>query len=100
MLKKGMPLHNMLPFVSISLPDKEMRELPTVFSYGITCFIAFLLIIFVLTHKKLEKKLDLTILIVVATTLLMVNVLWVWVTIFFLTCLYVGIKYRHQSKKD
>ncbi|MCY7440922.1 hypothetical protein ACTHPT_11495 [Bacillus altitudinis] len=77
-----------------------MRKLPAVFSYGITCFIAFLLIIFVLTHKKLEKKLDLTILIVVATTLLMVNVLWVWITIFFLTCLYVGIKYRHQSKKD
>ncbi|MGG3257464.1 hypothetical protein ABEQ78_11640 [Bacillus altitudinis] len=74
--------------------------MPAVFSYGITCLIAFLLIIFVLTHKKLEKKLDLTILIVVATTLLMVNVLWVWVTIFFLTCFYVGIKYRHQSKKD
>ncbi|PCK23403.1 hypothetical protein CEY02_01470 [Bacillus pumilus] len=60
---------------------------------------AFLLIVFVLTHNELEKKLDLTILIFVAITIFLVNIQWVWITIFLLSCVYVGIKYRNQSKK-
>ncbi|PRS80188.1 hypothetical protein C6348_12510 [Bacillus sp. YBWC18] len=62
-------------------------------------FIAFLLIIFILTHKKLEKKLDLIILIVAASTIFIVNSKWKWIAIFLLSWLYFGIKYRNQPKK-
>ncbi|UYO35922.1 hypothetical protein NF868_01445 [Bacillus zhangzhouensis] len=63
-------------------------------------FIACFIIIFVLTHKNLEKKLDLTILVVAAITIYVVDIQWGWVAIFSLSCLYFGIKYKKQPKKN
>ncbi|MEC4589317.1 hypothetical protein VSS76_18875 [Bacillus safensis] len=65
----------------------------------IASIIAVLLIVFVLSHKKLEKKLDLTILILVATTIFLVKIQWVWITVFLLSFVYFGIKYTYKSKK-
>lgn len=65
----------------------------------IVSIIAVLLIVFVLSHKKLEKKLDLTILILVATTIFLVKIQWVWITVFLLSFVYFGIKYTYKSKK-
>ncbi|MFP7312130.1 hypothetical protein [Bacillus safensis] len=65
----------------------------------IASVIAVLLILFVLSHKKLEKKLDLTILILVATTIFLVKIQWVWITVFLLAFVYFGIKYTYKSKK-
>ncbi|MGM0817732.1 hypothetical protein [Bacillus altitudinis] len=65
----------------------------------IATIIAALLIVFVLSHKKLEKKLDLTILILVATTIFLVKIQWVWITVFLLSFVYFGIKYTYKSKK-
>ncbi|CUB18447.1 hypothetical protein K3L72_19440 [Bacillus altitudinis] len=65
----------------------------------IASIIAVLLIVFVLSHKKLEKKLDLTILILVATTIFLVKIQWIWITVFLLSFVYFGIKYTYKSKK-
>lgn len=65
----------------------------------IASIIAVLLIVFVLSHKKLEKKLDLTILILVATTIFLVKIQWIWITVFLLSFVYFGIKYMYKSKK-
>ena len=65
----------------------------------IASIIAVLLIVFVLSHKKLEKKLDLTILILVATTIFLVKIQWVWITVFLLSFVYFGIKYTYKAKK-
>ncbi|MER3123641.1 hypothetical protein ABQG71_21020 [Bacillus altitudinis] len=66
----------------------------------IASIIAVLLIVFVLSHKKLEKKLDLTILILVATTIFLVKIQWIWITVFLLSFVYFGIKYTYKSKKE
>lgn len=60
---------------------------------------AIFLIIFVLLHKKIEKKLDLTILILVASIIFLVNLKMVWVTVFLLAFMYFGIKYSYKAKK-
>lgn len=65
----------------------------------IAIIIAALLIVFVLSHKKLEKKLDLTILILIATTIFLVKIQWIWITVFLLSFVYFGIKYTYKSKK-
>ncbi|MEK4848246.1 MULTISPECIES: hypothetical protein [Bacillus] len=65
----------------------------------IASIIAVLLIVFVLSHKKLKKKLDLTILILVATTIFLVKIQWIWITVFLLSFVYFGIKYTYKSKK-
>ncbi|KLV14009.1 hypothetical protein ABW03_20535 [Bacillus altitudinis] len=57
------------------------------------------LIVFVLLHKKIEKKLDLTILILVASIIFLVNVKMVWITVFLLAFVYFGIKYTYKAKK-
>lgn len=57
------------------------------------------LIVFVLLHKKIEKKLDLTILILVASIIFLVNLKMVWITIFLLAFVYFGIKYTYKAKK-
>ncbi|GLF88403.1 hypothetical protein R51_34470 [Bacillus safensis] len=49
-------------------------------------------------YSRYEKKLDLTILIVAAITIFMVDIQWVWLSIFLLSSLYFGIKYRKQPK--
>lgn len=60
---------------------------------------AIFLIVFVLLHKKIEKKLDLTILILVASIIFLVNVKMVWITVFLLAFVYFGIKYTYKAKK-
>ncbi len=60
---------------------------------------AIFLIVFVLLHKKIEKKLDLTILILVASIIFLVNIKMVWITVFILAFVYFGIKYTHKTKK-
>lgn len=57
------------------------------------------LIVFVLLHKKIEKKLDLTILILVASIIFLVNLKMVWITVFLLAFMYFGIKYTYKAKK-
>lgn len=61
--------------------------------------ITIFLIVFVLLHKKIEKKLDLTILILVASIIFLVNIKWVWITVFLLAFVYFGIKYTYKAKK-
>lgn len=60
---------------------------------------AIFLIVFVLLHKKIEKKLDLTILILVASIIFLVNLKMVWITVFLLAFVYFGIKYTYKAKK-
>ncbi|MGX9725653.1 hypothetical protein [Bacillus pumilus] len=60
---------------------------------------AIFLIVFVLLHKKIEKKLDLTILILVASIIFLVNIKMVWTTVFILAFVYFGIKYTYKAKK-
>lgn len=60
---------------------------------------AIFLIVFVLLHKKIEKKLDLTILILVASIIFLVNLKIVWITVFLLAFVYFGIKYSYKAKK-
>jgi len=60
---------------------------------------AIFLIVFVLLHKKIEKKLDLTILILVASIIFLVNLKMVWITVFLLAFVYFGIKYTYKTKK-
>lgn len=60
---------------------------------------AIFLIVFVLLHKKIEKKLDLTILILVASIIFLVNLKMVWITVFLLAFVYFGIKYSYKAKK-
>ncbi len=59
---------------------------------------AIFLIVFVLLHKKIEKKLDFTILILVASVVFMVNLKMVWLTVFLLAVAYFGIKYTYKAK--
>lgn len=59
---------------------------------------AIFLIVFVLLHKKIEKKLDLTILILVASIIFLVNLKMVWITVFLLAFVYFGIKYTYKAK--
>ncbi len=61
--------------------------------------IAMFLIIFVLLHKKLKRKLDLTILILVASIIFLVNLKSVWITVFLIALVYFGFKYTYNSKK-
>lgn len=60
---------------------------------------AIFLIVFVLLHKKIEKKLDLTILILVSSIMFLVNLKMVWITVFLLAFVYFGIKYTYKAKK-
>lgn len=60
---------------------------------------AIFLIVFVLLHKKIEKKLDLTILILVASIIFLVNLKMVWITVYLLAFVYFGIKYTYKAKK-
>ncbi|GAA0440289.1 MAG: hypothetical protein ACQEWU_07480 [Bacillota bacterium] len=63
----------------------------------IASVIAVLIIIFILTQKNIKKKLDLTVIVIAAMLIFIVENQWIWISVFVLTLVYFGIKYAKST---
>lgn len=57
------------------------------------------LIVFVVRQKKLEKKIDFILILIGAVSIFIVNIVFVWITIWVMLFLYFGVKYFISNKK-